>query len=338
MPRDDNSSHSKTRHLFTECDAAHCHKYDTKALQCLGRLCSTILALDDDGDGDEKTTDRQQNKVRRKKAEQLLGLARKLHKDVNLVRQNDYARPSMVQRTTKRIQNFATEWESLIGTEDKINDSDKGDDDKIEEPKGMALFWEQANDQVYEEQQEEHLEEIRQADKRRKRKKKEKKRLEQEQIRQKNQNQKRREQEAAQEKQMVQNDARYKEIRRKAIGPYASLCRAHITEHAEIRWQHRGLENLSLTSFLHELAESQVIPVQERWTHKGNPKFVVKVVSEPMSSSSFAAAVPIIFAFVLNVRETTIITVLRDDDDYDYKKMDQRLVPQGKRPAWSGRF
>ncbi|CAB9503165.1 expressed unknown protein [Seminavis robusta] len=92
--------------------------------------------------------------------------------------------------------------------------------------------------------------------------------------------------------------------------------------HVVHRWKDRGLTSMTLQDFLAQINDARILYTLEPCEgDKGQPQWEVKVQRLEEGKQ---------VALILNREKTTIITVLRDDDEYDYKRNDHSFAPAGK--------
>lgn len=307
-------SFSVTKQVFTDLRKAHKDKFDAKSQAHLSRLSTVLLQntverniQKPETDGDEK---RQQQRERLgHQVEQLLGRARKLHDDADHAKRHlDYMVPSQVNKTSAQIKKIVAEWEKLFGTGD--------------EKQGLLfLIAENAEEQAQKLKQQQEGERRAETEKKEKKHKRQMKKLREQRLLQEKERQEMLQQERARRDQERQARDRQREIEeRRARRRYYWLCQARISEHAHFRWHDRGLltEAISLPDFIYMIVDEKV------------PNCEVHEIDQGMWELTAKLNKKCIVTFILNPTKTVIVTILRDDKMYNYKKSDRRYAPSGR--------
>lgn len=301
--------------ILEEKAQEHERLFDDKERKRLQILRDYLLkqGTEDDGDSrsnsdsDSNTSNSKINSNYRDLAnqvDQLLVLTKSVHKKVSKARKGEL-RASKMERTEELIDELVKEHEKLF---------DEGPYSQLVQHANRKAR--QQPEQV-EQRREKQLRKL--EEKRKKQEEEEKQRI--------TALQEKKEKEKANQRAQEEEEARQREI--KARRHLQHRCAGHpsaktlwfstirISEHALFRWNDRGLSSTAFSEFLKEIDEGKIMYRLQPTGHSWEVQ-----VSLPGQEEEIV--------LVLNKNKSTIITVLRDDEEYNCRENDHQYAPAGR--------
>ena len=103
-----------------------------------------------------------------------------------------------------------------------------------------------------------------------------------------------------------------------------------VLKHAVLRWQDRGLKHVTFSDFLIDIDEARVFYRMYQVDMKNESRYEVQIClprTEAKGEAGVEQAGPQEeITLILDKRKSSIITVLRDDEEYDYETMDREYL------------